>query len=65
MKSKIMWILSVLRTDMTDDLLLQYTLLNNGEEMGFLDDEEDMRMLAATPVTGVELTRLDRIIPDK
>ena len=44
-----------------DDLLLQYTLLNNGEEMDFLDDEEDTRMLAAMLVAGVELARLDHI----
>jgi len=44
-----------------DDLSLQYTLVNNTEEMAFLDDEEDARMLAATLVAGVELARLDCI----
>ncbi|KAG1894356.1 uncharacterized protein F5891DRAFT_1195338 [Suillus fuscotomentosus] len=45
-----------------DDLLLQYhNLVNDGEEMGFLDDEEDARMLAATLVAGIELARLDRV----
>ncbi|KAG1894694.1 uncharacterized protein F5891DRAFT_984850 [Suillus fuscotomentosus] len=45
-----------------DDLLLQYhNLVNDGEETGFLDDEEDARMLAATLVAGIELARLDRV----
>ncbi|KAG2346649.1 hypothetical protein BDR05DRAFT_974303 [Suillus weaverae] len=44
-----------------DDLLLQYTLMNDTEETAFLDDEEDVKMLAATLVVGVELARLDRI----
>lgn len=45
-----------------DDLLLQYhNLVNDGEETGFLDDEEDTRMLAATLVAGIELARLDRV----
>ncbi|KAG2048889.1 hypothetical protein BDR06DRAFT_984583 [Suillus hirtellus] len=43
-----------------DDLLLQYhNLVNDGEEMGFLDNEEDVRMLAATLIAGIELARLD------
>jgi hypothetical protein len=45
-----------------DDLLLQYhNLVNDGEETGFLDDEEDTRMLAATLIAGIELARLDRV----
>ncbi|KAJ8579917.1 hypothetical protein M405DRAFT_869856 [Rhizopogon salebrosus TDB-379] len=44
-----------------DDLLLQYALVNDDEEMDVLDDEDNTRMVAATLVTGVELSRLDRI----
>jgi hypothetical protein len=46
---------------MMDDLLLQYALVNDDEEMDVLDDEDNTRMVAATLITGVELSRLDRI----
>jgi hypothetical protein len=37
-----------------EDILLQYALVNNAEEMALLDDEEDATMLAATLVGGAE-----------
>jgi hypothetical protein len=36
-----------------DELLLQHTLVN--------DEEEELKMVAATLVAGVELARIDRI----
>jgi hypothetical protein len=44
-----------------EDVLLQYALVNNAEEMALLDDKEDTTMLAATLVAGAELARLDRV----
>ncbi|KAG2066894.1 hypothetical protein BDR04DRAFT_1233675 [Suillus decipiens] len=44
-----------------EDILLQYALVNDAEEMALLDDEEDATMLAATLVGGAEFARLDRI----
>jgi hypothetical protein len=38
-----------------EDVLLQYALVNNAEEMALLDDKEDTTMLAATLVAGAEL----------
>jgi hypothetical protein len=38
-----------------EDVLLQYALVNNAEEMALLGDEEDATMLAATLVAGAEL----------
>jgi hypothetical protein len=44
-----------------DELLLQHTLVNDEEEMDLLDEEEELKMVAATLVAGVELARLNRI----
>jgi hypothetical protein len=44
-----------------EDVLLQYALVNDAEEMALLGDEEDATMLAAMLVTGAELAQLDRI----
>ncbi|KAG2034404.1 hypothetical protein BDR03DRAFT_984391 [Suillus americanus] len=44
-----------------EDVLLQYALVNDAEEMALLDDEEDTTMPAATLVAGAELAQLDRI----
>jgi hypothetical protein len=40
------------------DLLLQYALVNDAEEMAFLNDEEDARMLVATLVAEAILEAL-------
>jgi hypothetical protein len=39
------------------DLLLQYALMNDIEEIAFLDDKEDTKMLAAILVAGVKLAQ--------
>jgi hypothetical protein len=44
-----------------EDVLLQYALVNNAEEMVLLSDEEDATMLAAMLVAGAELAQLDCI----
>jgi len=44
-----------------EDVLLQYALVNDTEEMALLGDKEDITMLAATLVAGAELARLDHI----
>jgi hypothetical protein len=44
-----------------EDVLLQYALVNDAEEMALLGDKEDATMLAAMLVTSAELARLDHI----
>ncbi|KAG2067553.1 hypothetical protein BDR04DRAFT_1212289 [Suillus decipiens] len=47
------------------DLLLQYALVNDMEEMALLKDKEDARKLAATLLAGVELAQQDsQLLPD-
>jgi hypothetical protein len=42
-----------------EDVLLQYALVNNAEEMALLGDKEDTTTLAAMLVAGAELAQLD------
>ncbi|KAG2052871.1 hypothetical protein BDR06DRAFT_1055860 [Suillus hirtellus] len=42
-------------------IYLYHNLVNNREETGFLNNEEDARMLAATLIAGIELAQLDHV----